>query len=119
MKIQEVSSLLDISPSTLRYYEEIGLITVPRKGNQRDYHQNHIEQIQFIQCMKRTGMALSSILQYIHLYQVGDHASTQKRIQLLKDQKKDVEKEIQNLKESLDFLNQKIQYVRCEGKNKK
>lgn len=119
MKIQEVSRLLNIPSPTLRYYEERDLISpVPRKGNQRDYSQSHIEQIQFIQCMKHTGMSLADIHHYTQLYLKGDAAANQERIQILEVQKETVNQKMQELQESLDFLDYKIQHIYQEIQEK-
>lgn len=67
--IQEVSKQFDLPASTLRYYEDIGLLTdVGRSANnQRVYTDEHIGQLYAINCFKRTGMPISGIQDFFEL----------------------------------------------------
>lgn len=112
MKIKEISQLLDIPSPTLRYYEEIHLInSVPRISGQRNYSQEHIEQLKFIQCMKNTGMSLSEIARYGQLYLENSDEADQERLQMIKNQQKIVQQQIQQLQESLEYLNFKTTVI--------
>lgn len=59
--IREISRLFSLPLSTLRYYEEEGLLTNVQKSasGQRIYTQEHIDRLHCINCFKRTGMTLA------------------------------------------------------------
>jgi DNA-binding transcriptional MerR regulator len=62
MDIGEVSSKSGISTSTLRYYEELGLITpTGRKGLRRQYHSNVLEKLALITLAKQAGFSLEEL----------------------------------------------------------
>ena len=76
MKIADVSDKYGISTDTLRYYERIGLIQpVNRnKGGIRDYGENDLKRIEFIKCMRRAGLPIEVLSEYIHLVEQGQKA---------------------------------------------
>lgn len=62
LDIGEVSSQTGIRPSTLRYYEEIGLITsVSRHGLRRQFAPDVLLQLKLIQLAKLGGFSLDEI----------------------------------------------------------
>lgn len=110
MTIAEVSKKLNISADTLRYYERIGLIpTVPRnKSGIRNYDDNSIGWINFIKCMKKAGLTIEVLIEYVSLYQQGD-STKETRKSLLIEQRKELLDRIEELKETLEYLNKKIE----------
>ena len=72
MKIGDVAKACDLSTKTLRYYEEIGLITAERTGNgYRLYSAKQVEQLRFISRARALGFGLEScrgLLQFCLLY---------------------------------------------------
>ena len=64
--ISELANRLEISPSTIRFYEEKGLITPKRSsGNQRIYHRKHRARLKMILRGKRFGFSLDEIADMI------------------------------------------------------
>ena len=110
MTIAEVSKKLDISTDTLRYYERIGLIpSVPRnKSGIRDYDENSIGWINFIKCMRKAGLPIEVLIEYVALYQMGD-STNETRKNLLIEQREELLNKIVELKETLEYLNKKIE----------
>ncbi|WP_294704425.1 MerR family transcriptional regulator [uncultured Fusobacterium sp.] len=110
MTIAEVSKKLNISADTLRYYERIGLIpAVPRnKSGIRNYDDNSIGWINFIKCMKKAGLTIEVLIEYVSLYQQGD-STKETRKSLLIEQRKELLDRIEELKETLEYLNKKIE----------
>lgn len=108
MTIGEVSKKCNISTDTLRYYEKIGLINKVTKHNgKRSYSNEDIKQIDFIKCMKNAGFLLEDIVTFLDLYNKGDD-TLKKRIDMLLNQRKKLEDEIEEKKSTLAFLNHKI-----------
>lgn len=63
LSIAEVCSRLDLSPRTVRYYEELGLLPGVRRrtGGRRVYGADEIERLRFIQRLKTLGLSLAEI----------------------------------------------------------
>ena len=112
MTIAEVSKKLELSADTLRYYERIGLIPpVPRnKSGIRDYDENSIGWINFIKCMRKAGLPIEVLIEYVTLYQLGD-STKEARENLLIEQREELISKIEELKETLEYLNKKIERV--------
>lgn len=70
MNIKEVSEKLDISKETLRYWETVGLIPeVPRNSSgYRDYTENEIKWALFAKAMRKSGMSVESLIEFVELY---------------------------------------------------
>ncbi|MDZ5474097.1 MerR family transcriptional regulator [Bacillus sp. 31A1R] len=63
--ISEISNLTGISAFTLRYYEKIGVLPNPnRKNGIREYSEQDLEFILFINGLKKTGMKLEDIAKF-------------------------------------------------------
>jgi DNA-binding transcriptional MerR regulator len=64
--ISELAAEFDISPSTIRFYEEKGLLVPDRsQGNQRVYSQKHRGRLKLILRGKRFGATLDEIAEMI------------------------------------------------------
>jgi DNA-binding transcriptional MerR regulator len=66
--IQEVADSLGITPRTLRFYEDKGLIEPRRVGNARIYTKRETARMQLILRGKRLGFSLRDIQQFLDLY---------------------------------------------------
>ena len=66
MTIKEIAARTGVSADTLRYYERMGIIpAVPRtSGGVRNYDENFVEWVAFIQTLKGAGMSLEAIADY-------------------------------------------------------
>lgn len=66
MDIAEVIQQSGLPASSLRYYEEKGLITSSsRHGLRRQYHDNVIERLSFIALARRAGFSLTEIAELL------------------------------------------------------
>jgi len=99
-----------VSADTLRYYEKIGLIpTVTRSNNGiRDYQDIDIKRIEFIKCMRRAGLPVKALIEYIELVQQGNQ-TIELRKEILKTHREQFISKIKELQETLDLINYKIQ----------
>ena len=66
--INEVARMLGITPRTLRFYEDKGLIAPCRVGAIRVYTKRQIARMQLILRGKRLGFSLRDIEQFLDLY---------------------------------------------------
>jgi DNA-binding transcriptional MerR regulator len=73
MNIGAFSALTGLTPHTLRYYEQLGLLKVARAANgHRHYSVREQEWMTFIARLKATGMPLKQILHYAQLRAQGE-----------------------------------------------
>lgn len=109
MTIAEVSKKYDISADTLRYYERIRLIPpVPRtKSGIRDYDEASCGWIELMKCMRKSGVRIEALIEYVALFQQGD-ATVNARKAILIEQRNQLQERILDMQASLDRLNQKI-----------
>jgi DNA-binding transcriptional MerR regulator len=64
--IHEVSIAYEITPRTLRFYEDEGLLTASRdSGNRRRYSEPEVAQLKRILMFKRFGLSLEEIGQIL------------------------------------------------------
>lgn len=72
--ISELADEFDITPRTLRHYEELGLLTPRRKGNSRIY--SHKDRIRLALTLrgKRLGFSLAEMRELFELYDA-EHSS--------------------------------------------
>lgn len=110
MRIKEVAEQFGMLPTTLRFYEEKGLIpAVPRDENGvRDYGTFEINWIRFIRCMRSAGCSIAMLQEYSRLCRAGD-GTIPERLALLKQQYAALEKRERELQESLKVLRGKIE----------
>ena len=111
--IGEVSEMLNLSISTLRYYDKEGLLFRVNRttGNIRVFDDTDIECLKMIECLKTTGMQLKDIKLFFHWCEEGD-STIDKRYQLFLEQKEKTEKQIELLQHALDRVNYKCEYYR-------
>lgn len=109
MSISEVSERYGISADTLRYYERIGLIPpVPRnKSGIRDYDETSCSWIQLMKCMRKAGVQIEALIEYVALFYQGDE-TIDARKQILLEQRDQLSDRIHEMQESLNLLNSKI-----------
>lgn len=109
MTIKEVSEKYSISADTLRYYEKIGLIpSVPRhKNGIRNYDEDSCRWIELMICMRKSGVEIEALTQYVRLFLEGSSTLDERKKLLINQQLKLVQK-MNDIQESLDKLNYKI-----------
>ncbi|MBR7069420.1 MAG: MerR family transcriptional regulator [Oxalobacter sp.] len=106
--IRETAALIGVSPSTLRYYDKEGLLpTVERTaGGMRIFKDSDIEWLRIIDCLKKTGMSLKDIRQFIEMVQAGDR-TIEARLAMFEHRREKVKEQIAELQKTLDILNYK------------
>ncbi len=109
MRISEVAKKFSISTDTLRYYEKFGLIdnVIKDETGKRFYNSDNILRINFIVHMKKAGVRLSKIKEYIDLVNLGDD-TVKERKAILENEKLKLEKEMIELRKTMDYLDYKI-----------
>jgi len=71
-QIGELANLLELSPRTIRYYEEIGLLNSIKRieGGKRIYTDKDSQRLKFISRLKHLGLTLSEMLELEDIYQI-------------------------------------------------
>ena len=111
MTIAEVSKNYEISADTLRYYERIGLLPpVPRtKSGIRDYDEDSLKWIQLMKCMRKAGVQIEALVEYVALFEQGTE-TVNARKNILVEQRAQLLERMKDLQESLDLLDSKIEH---------
>ena len=108
--IGQVSEMFDLPVSTLRYYDKEGLFPeLNRTSGIRQFTEKEVEALRAIECLKKTGLQIKDIKLFMSWCMEGSSTYT-KRKELFENQKKQVEKEINELNQTLDMLNFKCWY---------
>ena len=109
--IKEAAKILNLTPTTLRYYDKEGLLPfIERKeSGYRMFSEGDIMMLRVIECLKKTGMPLKEIRQFALWCTQGD-ASLQERYEMFLERKKVVEQQMAELQETLDLINHKCLY---------
>ena len=110
MTIAQVSQKYGLSQDTLRYYERIGIIPpVPRnKSGIRDYDEVSCSWIELMKCMRSSGVQIEALIEYVALFQRGDE-TVEARKDLLIEQREQLTARMEEMQQSLDWLNHKIE----------
>jgi MerR family transcriptional regulator, repressor of the yfmOP operon len=71
-KIGELANLIEMSPRTIRYYEEIGLLNSVKRieGGKRVYTDKDFQRLKFIKRLKHLGLTLSEMHELGDIYQI-------------------------------------------------
>jgi DNA-binding transcriptional MerR regulator len=71
--ISEVCARTGLSPRTVRYYEELGLLPGVRRraGGRRVYGDEEVERLRFVQRLKALGLSLAEVGELNAVYAIG------------------------------------------------
>ena len=110
MKIAEVSEQTGISSDTLRYYERIGLIRPVNRNASgiRDYTDLDLRRVEFIKCMRKAGLPVEVLIEYVGLVQQGDK-TIESRKEILKEQRELLAARMSEMQKTLDILDHKLE----------
>ena len=109
--IGEVSQMFDLPASTLRYYDKEGLLPhIQRQGTGiRRFDQRTIEALRVIECLKKSGMEIKDIKQFMAWCAEGP-ATYGQRLELFRQQRAKVEQEMARLEKTLAMIDFKCWY---------
>ena len=115
--IRELSKEFDVTPRTLRFYEQKGMITPTRRGASRVYSVEDRARVELILRGKRVGFALDEIKEMLDLRFTVTRdpeilqATIERfegRIGVLERQREDVERALEEMHAGLDWLNARM-----------
>ncbi|EOV2572848.1 MerR family transcriptional regulator [Enterococcus faecalis] len=108
--IGEISKMFNIPVSTLRYYDKEGLFPeITRVSGIRKFSSNEIEALRVIECLKKSGLEIKEIKQFMEWTKLGSE-TFKIRKELFERQKVSVEKELRQMEKVLDMIKFKCWY---------
>lgn len=109
MMIAEVSQKYDITADTLRYYERVGLIPPVNRNASgiRNYTEEDCNWVGFIKCMRSAGLSIEVLVEYVTMFQQGN-STIKARKELLIEQRRQLIERINEMKQTLERLDMKI-----------
>lgn len=109
--IKDAAKLMNVPPSTIRYYDKEGLIpSIKRKETgYRIFTEEALSALKIIDCLKKTGMPIKDIRQFFQWIDEGD-ASLEERYEMFLERKAAVEAQMAELQQIMDTINYKCWY---------
>lgn len=108
--IGQVSEKFSMPVSTLRYYDKEGLFpNMERSSGIRQFSDRELEALRIIECLKKTGMEIKDIKQFMIWCTEGSSTYPQ-RHELFLRQKENLEKEMEHLQRTHAMLQFKCWY---------
>ena len=108
--IGEISKMFQLPISTLRYYDKDGLFPhLKRVNGVRQYSESDIETLRVIDCLKKSGLEIKDIKEYMALCSLGNTTLKQRK-EIFEKQKEEVLQEMEKLQKVLSMLNYKCWY---------
>ena len=109
MTIKEVAERYHLAQDTLRYYERVRMIPEVHRtsGGIRDYQEEDLRWLELALCMRKAGLPVEGMIEYLRLYQEGDE-TIPARLELLQSQMELLKKQKEQLEAAMDHLSYKI-----------
>ena len=108
--IGQVSKMFGLPISTLRYYDKQGLFpNMERRSGIRKFSDTEIEALRVIECLKKSGLQIKDIKQFMDWCEEGASTYPQRKA-LIEKQREILETEIIHMNKVLDMLKFKCWY---------
>lgn len=115
--VGEAARRLGVTASTLRYYDKKGLLPFVERssGGIRMFRESDFEWLQVIGCMKKAGMSIRDIRQYIEMALQGDD-TIDLRLSMLRRQQEVLKKRMEELRHTMETVDYKCWYYETAKK---
>lgn len=108
--IGQVAEMFGLPISTLRYYDKQGLFPrMERVSGIRRFSETEIEALRVIECLKKSGMEIKDIKQFMNWCMEGASTYPQRKA-MFEARKVHMEQEIKHMNRTLDMLKYKCWY---------
>ena len=113
MNIGEASNNSGLPAKTIRYYEDIGLISPDRTDNgYRDFSETHMHKLAFLSRARGLGFTIEDCRTLLSLYEDTDRASADVKV-MAREHLDKIGRKIQELKAMQDTLSELVN--KCHG----
>ncbi|QYB00725.1 MerR family transcriptional regulator (plasmid) [Rhodococcus sp. USK10] len=112
MTIGELAHLTGMTPSTLRFYEQQGLLlNSPARDSagRRRFEPSEADWLLACRKLRSSGMPIPRIREYVELTKAGHHTHEQ-RLDLLRRHQQEVEKRVAELQDALTTIEAKVDF---------
>ena len=112
--ISEAAEILGVAPSTLRYYDKEGLLPFVSRtpSGARQFTDKDFPYLRLIQCLKKTGLPIRMIREFIDLPADGKETA-EKRLDILIRQQELLREKMEEIRDMMDVVDYRI--ARDEG----
>ncbi|MDL2327217.1 MerR family transcriptional regulator [Ruminococcaceae bacterium OttesenSCG-928-A11] len=109
--VKTVAEKTNLNPNTLRYYEKEGLLPNVKRTESgiRHYSDEDLEWLDLICCLKKSGMSIKQIRDFVDLSLQGPE-TLKTRCEMLVAHKHGVEAHIEEMGRHLEMVTHKIAY---------
>ena len=76
-------------------------------GGIRDYQESDLGWVELVICMRKAGLPVEALIEYVKLYQEGDE-TFEARLQLLSEEREKLEEQKAQIESAINRLNYKI-----------
>jgi DNA-binding transcriptional MerR regulator len=107
MRISELATSAGVPTSTVRYYERVGLLTLPERtaSGYRDYDADAAARLLFIARARRMGLSCDQIVSLIPVWAGTDCGAAQARVfQMIEQKQAEIAERIADLRQFSDQL---------------
>ncbi|WP_042163094.1 MerR family transcriptional regulator [Paenibacillus gorillae] len=109
--ISQVAQKTNLSIYTIRYYDKEGLLPfIDRENGTRVFHEQDVDWIDLICCLKNSGMPIKEIRTFIN-YCTDHDAVVEKGLEILVQHRKNVEQQLRDTQRNLETINYKIEHL--------
>lgn len=107
--VKEVSMIMNMSPYTLRFYEQKGLFPFVTRNekNVRIFSEEDLEWVYMVKCLRDTGLSIVKVKEYIDLCVAGEE-TVPERLILLSIQRNTVKNKLNEVESMLEMIEYKI-----------
>ncbi|MCV6585987.1 MAG: MerR family DNA-binding transcriptional regulator [Marinibacterium sp.] len=112
MTIREMCDAFQVTPRTLRFYEQKELLFPIRDGQKRLFTKRDRARLKLILRGKRFGFSLEEIRQLLELYRAGEHQHTQlaRTREVARERLADMERQRDELDEAIADLRDQLNW---------
>lgn len=99
--IGELARMFEVTPRTIRFYEQEGLLAPERRGQTRVYHEKDRVRLKLTLRGKRLGFSLAEIREVIEMYDAmpdGNARQLKRLLEILADKRANMERQLEDIR---------------------
>ncbi len=99
--IGELAQLFEVTPRTIRFYEQEGLLAPTRRGQKRIYREKDRVRLKLTLRGKRLGFSLAEIREVVMMYDAmpdGNSRQLRRLLELLEEKRANLERQLEDIR---------------------